>query len=280
MVSTATLLSGTQSASLNTGAPALLPLWPASPRHSAQFYTGLPALRLVDPKTVEDVAMNSPQRTRAWPLLEWLGCTVRLDTGTPHLPAGRLHDLERTLAGQTPERRPRILAAIAEACRTTPTSIEATDLALLEAMGLDMPACILLALARDVSEPLSVDAVQVVSPDGNLQAWLYPTRSGSATDSEHGIKGGRHRKLDISTATVGDGAFWTHGTLNVQGLPESVAASLPGRPLSDLIGHPALDRLGLTITDARDGDEMHVVRTDFEARYIPIEQVMERYATG
>lgn len=266
--------------SLNTGAPATLPDWPEHPRHSPPLHAGLPAMRLVDPRTIEDMAFRSPHHARAWPLLEWLGATVRLDTGSPHLTANRMRDLERTLAGETPGRRPAILAAIASMTAIIPTTVEATDLALLRLMGLDVPACILLALARDVSEPLSLDSVQLVSTDGNRQAWLYPTRTGSATDPVRGIPGGRVRKLDLTTVTVGDGAYWSWGTLNVDGIPDSVVPSLAGRPLSDLITHPVIDALNLTITETGDEDGMHIVRTDFEPDHILVDRVMREYAVA
>lgn len=83
---------------------------------------------------------------------------------------------------------------------------------------------------------------------------------------------------------LGEGAYWIGGgRLDLtRELPESVVAALPGRPLSDLVSHPVLDAIGLTITGCiEQSPGTHVVETDFEtrpeeSRTMPFAQITRR----
>lgn len=254
---------------------------PAGPRYSVPLHQGLPALRLVDPFTIEEIALRARNCADARPILELLGCVSRPDSGQWTLPHTQHRRLEATLRGDDPGRRAVILDELGRADRRMATTIEATDLALLAGLGLDMPTCLLLAIARDVSEPCSTDALHLVSPDGSLQARLAPTRVGSDTAPADppvpGRADTRIRRLALDTVALGRSAHWWKGTVLVDPLPETTISALAGRPLTDLVSHPVLDPLGLVITDASNNEEIELaeVRTDHRPEHIPLARILE-----
>ena len=250
-------------------------------RHARFIQPGMPALWATDPVMIERMALRDEGAAHARPLLERLGASASAQGGAWHLTANRHRDLQTTLAGGSPHLRPGIIEAVDRECARLPTTIEATGLALLRTIGLDVPSCILLAITRDVAEPLSVDGIQLVSEDGDLQAWFTPTREGSNTDPAapdvHGVRHPRVRRLEITVATLADRAHWCQGRVEVDGLADTVVAVLPGRPLRALLSHPILDPLSLTMTDVGEGIEGHSIGTDYRPRHLPVGEVLDEW---
>lgn len=63
---------------------------------------------------------------------------------------------------------------------------------------------------------------------------------------------------------LGNGAYWEgHGRLDLNWLPETAVGASVGRPLSQLVSHPALDGIPMRITEIdSNGAEGHVICTD------------------
>lgn len=72
-------------------------------------------------------------------------------------------------------------------------------------------------------------------------------------------------RTDVATVRLGDHVTWRETDLLMPAIPETMRATLVGRPLSTLVSHPALDGLDLTIAridDCPEDRELMEVVTD------------------
>ncbi len=132
--------------------------------------------------------------------------------------------------------------------------------------------------ARDLKGSISLVAARLLAHGGcEPAAWALlcrhvdhvnlPGPMGGMTVVTDDVPG--ESELVDAHVLLGEGAYWIGaGRLDLtREMPESVVAALPGRPLSDLVSHPVLDAIGLTITACiEQSPGTHVVETDFEAK--------------
>lgn len=196
-----------------------------------QQHPGLPDCLHYDSGHIHDALVSAPGRVEARSLALPFGDAVIHMRGTTSLPAHWLRTLDNCLAGQRPDLAPGIARRLAESCAERPATIHPVGLDLLARMGIDIPSALLLAIICDTAMPGSVDGLQLVSADGSDQAWLdIPV----AKDED--------RHIRIMSASIAPNCFWSESGVTVDGIPETALAILPGRPLLDVVSHPALDQ--------------------------------------
>ncbi len=159
-------------------------------------------------------------------------------------------DLDALLMGGRSDLRAGIVNDLAGLVRQHDVLVDQVDLALVEALGLDLQACLHYALTFHDLDAGSCDPPRLVAADGSAELWLSVVRQND---------GDLH--LDATCATLAPGCRWHRGTLLVEGLPETLVPALAGRPLADLVRHPVIDPLDLTIMGVVDADGHHVVLT-------------------
>lgn len=170
--------------------------------------------------------------------------------GTLSIETSSYEELDALLAGERPERRGQVMTDLDDLVLHHDMLIDRTDLALILALGLDPFAAIHFALTFHDLAPESCDAPRLIAADGSAELWLSMIRRHD---------GRLH--LDATCATLAPGCRWDRGSILVEGLPETAAYALPGRPLSDLVRHPIVDPLGLDIMAVTHSDGCHTVLT-------------------
>lgn len=192
----------------------------------------LPALGA---QTIRDLCLVSSHRHSVIPLITTLGVRLTGKDGEEHLDTRSARLAADTLAGLRPDMADGILRELREASIRMPTGIRRADLALLAHSGLDVPACLLLGICSDLASPRNWRPIPLHAPRlPGLHVHAVRHHDGSRT-------------VVVDSAALSPDVLWSDGSVTVRGLPDTLLATLPGRPLAQAVSHPALDPLGLVI---------------------------------
>lgn len=220
-------------------------------RFSPEHHYPMPVCRHYDPQLIDDALIIAAGRLRARDLAVGLGIQAITADGRTTISHEHYVRIDEALAGRLPGYAHATWTMLLAACRRRPLTICPVGLALLERMRIHVGTALLLAVVNDAGSPGSVDGLQLVSEGGHDQIWLDVLKGSGTTDL-----------IRTMSASIGIGAFWSDDSISVEGLPETVIAQLPGRPLADLLRHPDIDPLGFTITHVTQGMECVDIHTD------------------
>jgi len=191
-----------------------------------------------------------------------------VDMSTSGRPVVEQADMERvrdSLLGRVPMRHAAILRSLHDATVGRNLHIDATGLAFLDSLGLHLPTMLLMGTLCDLSFPTTVDPLALIAADGGAQAWLQ---------NDHSWWSGVHR-LQVTSASLAPGVEWSDGGVDLDHgmLPDTMLAALPGMTLRDVVSHPLLDPLGLTIKLVADNLGWPRLVTDHVPRTVRVDRV-------
>lgn len=240
-----------------------------------RFLRSAGQLRTFDADVLNTLLTSSDRHHEALRHAETLGLQARVThpagQGTYALEVddASYADLDALIAGERPDMHDDVAGALVALSREHAVFIDETDVRLMEALGLHLPTCLLMTMISHDLDPGSCDSLQFVAVDGSAQAWLSVVKQNNG-----------RLDMESSAASLARGCFWSHGSLDVEGLPETAVGALAGRPVTDLVVHPIIAPLGLRITAVHDSLECHVVRTDHRARRVAIAEIAHHVACG
>jgi hypothetical protein len=241
-------------------------------RHTVRLHPQHPDISTYDARRFENALTIGEDGNAVRRHARALGVMDMSVNGRPVVTGADHARIEASLLGRAPDRRMAVLRSLHDATRHRALGIDVTALMFLDSLALDLPTMLLMGVLCDMSSPSITDGLQFVSADGTSQAWLQ---------NDHALWAGRKR-LQVVSASIAPGADWSDGGVDLERgmLPDTLVAAIHRRRLSEVVSHPILDPLDLTIEHVADNLGWPRLVTDHKPDAVRIDVIAQSMIDG
>lgn len=174
--------------------------------------------------------------------------------------AERARFINETIAGRRPELAAQIWKIVYELARDQDAGIGALDVSFLQDMDVDLGTVILLLLILEETQGDLATPLDLVNRNGSKIISMKSVIRGNT---------GKNFVLETSKFQLSEQIVWTYNHVYIPTLPDTIKVGLQGKYLKNLISHPLIDHMILTITGV---DEAfgQMIRTDYYPEVLSI----------